>query len=70
MPFIFVLLPKSYLVGLEDLFLLVFEDFVDFGWELMLVEVTILLLLPSMVDLAACPSLMAKSLNSLINSEI
>jgi hypothetical protein len=55
---------------LEDLFLLVFEDFVDFGWELMLVEVTILLLLPSMVDLAACPSLMAKSLNSLINSEI
>jgi hypothetical protein len=23
---------KSYLAGLEDLFLLVFEDFVDFGW--------------------------------------
>jgi hypothetical protein len=56
---------------LEDLLFLlalVLEVFV--GWELMLVAVTILLLLPSIDDLAAWPSIMAKSLNSRINSAI
>jgi hypothetical protein len=54
---------------LEDLLFLlalVLEVFV--GWDLMLVAVTILLLLPSIDDLAAWPSIMAKSLNSRINS--
>jgi hypothetical protein len=51
----------------EFLFLLSFEDLFaleDFGWELMLVDVTIFFLLPWMVDLAACASIMALSLNS------
>jgi hypothetical protein len=48
-------------------FLLSFEDLIaleDFAWELMLVDVTILFLLPWICDLAACASIMALSLNS------
>jgi hypothetical protein len=51
----------------EFLFLLSFEDLValeDFGWELILVDVTIFFLLPWICDLAACASIMALSLNS------
>jgi hypothetical protein len=55
------------------LFLLSFEDLVVLedllGCELILVDVTILFLLPWICDLAAWPSTMAMSLNSYIKSE-